>query len=321
MIVSYVEWLRERVGTRKVFLTFATVITRDEHGRILLQRRTDFDFWGLPGGVLELDEGLKTCARRELLEETGLTVGALRLVGVYTDPRYDVTYPNGDQVQQFTICFEGQVTGGEMRPDGLETSEQAFFAIEELESVTIPIWYRDMISDAQGEGRPAFRPPFSLNQTADQIGAVRPFIGNSLYTGVGASAIIEREDGRILMLQHVGETHWRHPAGYAELGENAAQTAVREVWEETALHIKPQSIIAVYAQPQHIVTYANGDRTRIVGVTFRAHLLGGSPKLDGSEIAGMSWMNSEEILAYAHPSRRWFYEKVLAHLHNGYFVC
>ena len=48
--MAYIEWLREKVGRRKVFLVFGTVVLRDENGRILLQRRTDFSFWGLPGG-------------------------------------------------------------------------------------------------------------------------------------------------------------------------------------------------------------------------------------------------------------------------------
>ena len=49
----------------------------------------------LPAGMVEPGELLLDCARRELLEETGLTAGELSLVGVYTDPRYDTTYPNG----------------------------------------------------------------------------------------------------------------------------------------------------------------------------------------------------------------------------------
>ena len=143
MEISYVDWLRKLVGTRKVFLPFSSIVARDKQGRILLQQRTDFDFWGLPGGVLELDEDLETCARRELLEETGLEVGPLRLVGVYTDPRYDVIYPNGDQVQQCTVCFEGRITGGQMQPDGLESSDQTFLGAAELTQYPIPLWYRD----------------------------------------------------------------------------------------------------------------------------------------------------------------------------------
>ncbi|MCP5095483.1 MAG: NUDIX domain-containing protein, partial [Chloroflexi bacterium] len=147
--MSYIEWIRSCVGNRKIFLVFATVIVRDENGRFLLQRRTDFDFWGLPGGVLEIDEDIETCARRELKEETGLTVGDLTLTGIYTHPRYDVVYPNGDQVQQFTACFMGRMNGGVMQVDGVETSHQQFFAAEELSQLHLPLWYRDMLMDVQ----------------------------------------------------------------------------------------------------------------------------------------------------------------------------
>jgi ADP-ribose pyrophosphatase YjhB (NUDIX family) len=66
--MSYIEWIRSQVGHRRIFLAFTSVVLRDDEDRVLLQRRTDFDVWGLPGGILELDEDLLSCARRELLE-------------------------------------------------------------------------------------------------------------------------------------------------------------------------------------------------------------------------------------------------------------
>ncbi len=109
--MSYVEWIRERVGHRKIFLAYTSVVLRDQDERVLLQHRTDMNIWGLPGGVLEPGEDIETCARRELLEDTGLLAGDLSLVGVYTDPKYDAIYPNGDQVQQYTICLKGLLAG------------------------------------------------------------------------------------------------------------------------------------------------------------------------------------------------------------------
>ena len=57
--MSYVKWIRQHVGSQKIFLVYATVILFDENGRFLLQHRTDFDVCGLPGGVLELNEDIQ----------------------------------------------------------------------------------------------------------------------------------------------------------------------------------------------------------------------------------------------------------------------
>jgi 8-oxo-dGTP diphosphatase len=64
----------------------------DARGRVLLVRRKHPPFQGcyaLPGGFVEIGETVEAACRRELKEETGLTVGALRLVGVYSDPARD----------------------------------------------------------------------------------------------------------------------------------------------------------------------------------------------------------------------------------------
>ncbi len=320
MIDSYVEWLRDHVGRRKVFLPFATVILRDDNGRVLLQRRSDFDFWGLPGGVLEMDEDIETAARRELLEETGLAAGLLRLVGIYTDPKYDLQYPNGDKVQQFTFCLEGQMTGGRMQPDGRETTEQRFVPVDDLSQYDLPLWYRDMLIEAEQNTTPQFRPPSANATTADQIAAVRPYVGKLRFSGVGASIVIDRDDGKMLMLQHAGEEHWRIPSGFSDLGENAAQTAVREVWEELGLHIEPVRLIGVHATPRLNTTYANGDRIRNVGVLFYARTNGGTLKLDPHEIREIAWMSPREVLSSVHRSRLQHYKDILSYREAGCFI-
>lgn len=318
--MSYVVWLRERVGHLKVFLPYVTVIVRDDHGRVLLQRRTDFSFWGLPGGVLELDEDIETGARREVAEETGLALGPLRLVGLYADPRYDLCYPNGDEVQQFTICLEGRINGGRMQVDGVETSAQQFVDPADLARYDLPVWYRDMLADAAQLGPPAFRPPYAASQTADQIATVRPYLGTALYAGIGISIAVVREDGCVLLLQHKGENGWRLPAGFADLGENAAQTAVREIYEETHLDIEPERLLGVHASPELNVTYANGDRVRVVGAVFRARIIGGAVQLDETEITAMAWVAPEALLSWVEERRRPFHQRILACLEAGSFI-
>jgi 8-oxo-dGTP diphosphatase len=64
----------------------------DERGHVLLVRRKYEPFKGsyaLPGGFVEVGETVEDGCRRELKEETGLEVGALRLIGVYSNPNRD----------------------------------------------------------------------------------------------------------------------------------------------------------------------------------------------------------------------------------------
>lgn len=55
----------------------------DDHGRILALRRRDNGHWEPPGGVLEMDESITGGLRREVEEETGLTIEPGPLTGVY----------------------------------------------------------------------------------------------------------------------------------------------------------------------------------------------------------------------------------------------
>ena len=85
----------------------ASGIIYDRFGRLLLQKRTDIGWWGLPGGRLEIGENLTDCVDREVLEETNITVRAKALIKLYSDlTEYTaIQYPNGKLVQYVTALF------------------------------------------------------------------------------------------------------------------------------------------------------------------------------------------------------------------------
>ncbi|MEK7701884.1 MAG: NUDIX domain-containing protein [candidate division NC10 bacterium] len=88
----------------------------DRRGRLLLQQRSDGGQWGLPGGSVEIGESVTDAVRREVREETGFVVSVCRLVGVYSDPAFQVVrYPNGTVWHYVNVCFECAVRGGEPR--------------------------------------------------------------------------------------------------------------------------------------------------------------------------------------------------------------
>jgi len=70
-------------------VSVAAAIVADD-GRTLAIQRRDNSHWEPPGGVLEHGETIDQCLVREVFEETGLTVEAERLTGIYQNMTRDV---------------------------------------------------------------------------------------------------------------------------------------------------------------------------------------------------------------------------------------
>lgn len=93
----------------------ASAVIFDRQGRLLLQQRSDGGQWGLPGGSVEIGESLREAVAREVREETGLAVVPHRLVGLYSDPGFQIVrYPDGNAWHYVTVCFECRVRGGQL---------------------------------------------------------------------------------------------------------------------------------------------------------------------------------------------------------------
>lgn len=102
----------------------------DDERRLLLARRARepyADLWDTPGGFLEEGEEPLAALRRELLEETGLSIEIAGFVGMFTDRYGDG--PTAPEV--LNLVWEVRVVGGEQRAAD-DVSELRWFAADAL---------------------------------------------------------------------------------------------------------------------------------------------------------------------------------------------
>ena len=108
-----------------------SAIVTDSEGRILLIRRTDNDYWSIPGGRVEPGESLPQAVTREVAEETGMRCEVTGLVGIYSDPGHVAAYDDGEVRQEFSICYTTRLAGGQIQTSP-ESSDVRFVSQDDL---------------------------------------------------------------------------------------------------------------------------------------------------------------------------------------------
>lgn len=125
----------------------SAVIFDERREKVLLTQRADNGRWCLPGGHMESGESASEACEREVWEETGLTVRATRLLGVYSNPDQLVIYKDGNKAFFVVLNFEVEVLDGTI---GLsdETTDFGWFSLEEMDTMSIHANHKLRVEDA-----------------------------------------------------------------------------------------------------------------------------------------------------------------------------
>lgn len=129
----------------------------NSEGDLLLHRRPATGGWTPPSGTVEPGEDVCSALKREFQEETALEVGIERLVGVYSDPDFQIVhYSGGSTVHFVTTLFRGRVRSGQLE-ESEEGSAWGWFAPEALPAQLLPYareWLQDTLA---GHSNPLVR--------------------------------------------------------------------------------------------------------------------------------------------------------------------
>ncbi|MEW2544828.1 NUDIX domain-containing protein [Streptomyces sp. NPDC047002] len=134
-------------------------------------------------------------------------------------------------------------------------------------------------------------------QTNDQPKALKPAL-DSMTLLVAAVIVHDKATDRVVLLQRgdnakFAQGMWDLPVGKSEPGEPITQTAVRELYEETGLTVKPESLKVV-----HIIHGARGVEAPngFLTVVFATHEWTGEPEnREPRKHAQVRWADADAI--------------------------
>ena len=128
---------------------------------------------------------------------------------------------------------------------------------------------------------------------SDYYQGLRDRIGCTLLLIPAVAAVI-RDDKGCLLLQQRHDGSWSLPAGAVEPGETPGQAIVREVFEETGLHVTPERVIGVLGGVSCRTKYSNGHEVEYVVTIFECGVVGGDLVASDEETKHLAFVEPAE---------------------------
>ncbi|MEM7533386.1 MAG: NUDIX domain-containing protein [Chloroflexota bacterium] len=120
-------------------------------------------------------------------------------------------------------------------------------------------------------------------------------IGKTATLRVGCAAVIFDETRtKILLTRRDDNNQWCLPGGGMDPGESAEEACVRELWEETGVHVRVTRLIGIYTSPHRIAMYQDGNRVQMVSLFFEAVIESGELGLS-DEVTEFGYFSQDEI--------------------------
>ena len=79
-----------------------------------------------------------------------------------------------------------------------------------------------------------------------------------------------------------------------EIGESIAQTVLREVQEESGLHVELVRLVGIYTDPRHVIAYSNGEVRQQFSICFACRVIGGELR-SGDESTEVGFFAPDEL--------------------------
>jgi 8-oxo-dGTP diphosphatase len=124
------------------------------------------------------------------------------------------------------------------------------------------------------------------------VAGLRALVGHDLLMLPSACAVVVDDGGRVLLGRRADTGRWSLPAGAIDPGEQPAEAAVRETYEETGVRIAVERLAGVALRE---FRYPHGDVCQYLTVWFRCRPVGGSATVNDEESVAVDWFSPESL--------------------------
>ncbi|WP_421083568.1 NUDIX hydrolase [Rothia nasimurium] len=132
--------------------------------------------------------------------------------------------------------------------------------------------------------------------TPSFITDLRAKIGHDLLWLSGATAVVQRENGDILLVRRSDTGAWTPITGIVDPGENPALTCLREAEEEAGVEIEVVAFAQLKVDPP--MTFGNGDRCQFLDHTFYCRYVSGQARVNDEESSQVAWVPVADLPDY-----------------------
>ncbi|WP_242143711.1 MULTISPECIES: NUDIX hydrolase [unclassified Bacillus cereus group] len=128
---------------------------------------------------------------------------------------------------------------------------------------------------------------------------LRKVVGHRPLILVGAVVLVINKKGEVLLQQRTEPYgKWGLPGGLMELGESPEETAYREVYEETGIHVKNLRLIHVFSGANYFTKLANGDEFQSVTTAYYTDEYEGNFNMNTAETVQLTFFSIRELPDY-----------------------
>lgn len=128
--------------------------------------------------------------------------------------------------------------------------------------------------------------------TPDFILELREHVGHAPLWLTGVTAVVIRKS-QVLLVRRADTGEWSPITGIVDPGEEPADAAAREVYEEADVRAVPEHLAMVHTTAP--VIYANGDEAQYLDLVFRFRWVSGTAFPADGENLSARWFDMDDL--------------------------